>query len=318
VFIPDYNYFYGFLNKIEQFQDNKNDVTYFEIRKFLKLACDNNPNIVELLFIPENKMLICTKEFEEIIENRKYIISKKVKHTFSGYAHSQFNRIKLHRNWLLNPPKKKPERKDFGLSEHKSNLTRDQIGAFNKLLALKLDNIVEFHPLKEQIEKMKETHDFNILCGQYLKLDKDALQEIIPISDEFINILQKENGYAQAERHFNQYQNWKRNRNPTRAVLEEKFGFDTKHGAHLVRLISEADELLNTGFITFPRPDAEYLLEIRNGKYKYEELEDIIENYDNKFEEYYKTSKLEKSADMNIVDNLCMKLCEEFLDKGKQ
>ena len=148
------------MNRVEQFEDKNNDITYFEFRKFLYLACENNPNVLELLYIPENKFIICEKEWEEIILNRGLFVSKKAKHTFSGYAHSQFNRIKRHRSWLLNPPKKKPERKDFGLSESRSDLTRDQIGAFNVLLSLKLENIKEFHPLKEQLEQMMQTHDF--------------------------------------------------------------------------------------------------------------------------------------------------------------
>ena len=313
VFIPDCRYFLGFMNRIEQFEDKNNDITYFELRKFLHLACENNPNIIELLFVPTNKMILCTKEWEEIIENRNYFVSKKSKFTFTGYAHSQFNRIKLHRRWLMSPPTKKPERKDFGLLDNSRSLSKDQIGAFNVLLALKLETIKEFHPLKEQIELMNETYDFKTLCKQFLDIDPKALQAIIPINDEFIDILQRENKYAVHEREWNQYQTWKKNRNPERAKLEEKFGFDTKHGSHLLRLISEGEELLTTGFITFPRPDSKFLLEVKNGKYKYEELEDLLEKYDEKFNEFYETSPLPRSADRNKIDELCIKLVKSNL-----
>ena len=308
VFIPDYKYFLGFNYKVEQIEDKTNDITYFELRKFLHLACENNPNIIELLFIPSSKMLLVTPEWEEIINHRNYFVSKKSKFTFTGYAHSQFNRIKLHRRWLMSPPTKKLERKDFGLLDNSRTLSRDQIGAFNVLLALKLENIKEFHPLKEQIELMNETYDFKTLCKQFLNINPKALQEIIPINDEFIDILQRENSYAIHEREWNQYQNWKKNRNPERAKLEEKFGVDTKHASHLIRLVTEGEELLTTGFITFPRPDAHFLLEIKNGKYKYEELKDLLENYDKKFEDFYEKSPLPHSADRTKVDKLCIKL----------
>lgn len=317
VFIASEEYFLGFMNRVEQFEDKNNDITFFELRKFLHLACENNPNILELLWIPESMFLTSSEEWEEIIENRHLFISKKAKHTFSGYAHSQFNRVKRHRSWLLNPPKKKPERKDFGLSAHRSDLTKDQIGAFNVLLALKLENIKELHPLKQQLEQMAETHDLKALCTQYTEVDLNALKEIIPISNEFIEILQKENAYAQAERYFNQYQNWKKNRNPVRAAMEDKFGYDGKHCSHLFRLVTEAEELLTTGFITFPRPDAEFLLEIKNGKYKYDELAEMLESYDKKFEELYKTSPLPNSADRVSVDKLCIKLVKNYLGINK-
>lgn len=313
VFLADIKQYLGFLNSIGQIEDKTNDTTIFELKKFLHLACENNPNIIELLFVPENKFIVATDEWLKILDHKQYMISKKAKHTFSGYAHSQFNRIKLHRGWLLNPPKKKPERKDFGLSEHRSDLTRDQIGAFNVLLAMKLENLREFHPLKDQLLAMEETYDFKSLCKQFTEVDKIALQDIIPISDAFVDILQKENAYAQAERYFNQYLSWKKNRNPERAILEEKYGFDCKHGSHLYRLITEGEELLTTGKITFPRPDAEFLLEIKNGRYKYEEISEILEGYDKKFEEYYKTSTLPHSADRNKIDEMCINMIVNYI-----
>lgn len=313
VFIPDYRYFYGFNEKIEQFEDKQSDTTYFELRKFLHLACENNPNIIELLFVPESKMAMHTKEWEDIINHREYFVSKKAKFTFTGYAHSQFNRIKLHRRWLLNPPIKQPERKDFGLLEHRSTLTKDQIGAFNVLLALKLENIKEFHPLKEQLEEMTETRDFKGLCQQFKEVDPKALQEIVPITDEFIEIIQKENTYAQASHEWNLYQNWKKNRNPERAKLEEKYGHDVKHSSHLVRLITEGEELLTKGTITFPRPDADFLIEVKNGKYKYEEISELLENYDKKFAELYEKSTLPHSANRKKIDELCIKIVREYI-----
>lgn len=313
VFIPDEKYFYGFLNRTEQFEDKNNDISYFEIRKFMKLAMDNNPNILELLFIPKEKWKSNSVDWLEIYKNRDLFVSKKAKFTFSGYAHSQFNRIKLHRNWLLNPPKNKPTREEFGLSSYRSDLTKDQIGALNVLVAMKLENIKEFHPLKEQLEQMQETYDFKALCKQYTQIDKDAVQTIVPISDQFIDILQKENAYAQAERHYNQYENWKKNRNPYRAKLENKFGYDLKHATHLVRLISECQELLTSGNITFPRPDAKFLLEIKNGLYSYDELSKYLESYDEKFNELYEKSPLPHSPDKVKIDELCIKIVKRFL-----
>ena len=48
---------------------------------------------------------------------------------------------------------------------------------------------------------------------------------------------------------------------------------------HLYRLLSECRELLETGHITLPRPDSEFLLEIRNGSFTYDELMLASENF---------------------------------------
>ncbi len=313
VFVPSEEYFYGFLNRTEQFEDKKNDIVYYEIRKFMQLAISCNPNIIELLFVPKDKWLHYTDEWEEIIKNSHLFVSKKAKHTFSGYAHAQFNKIKLHRNWLLNPPKKKPEREDFGLSPYKSDLSKDQIGAFNVLLSMKLENIRDFHPLKEELEKMEETHTIKSLCTQFPQIDLESTKNIIPISNMFLEILQKENAYSQAQRYFNQYENWKKNRNPTRAKLENEFGFDLKHAMHLCRLISEGEELLTTGKITFPRPDAKFLLEVKNGVYTYDEIYELLNSFNKKFDELYEKSPLLHSADFVKVDELCIKIIKDYL-----
>jgi len=316
VFIPSEKYFFGFLNRIEQLQDKQKDIEYHDIRKFLKLALDNNPNIVEYLFIPKNKWIISTDEWIKIIENKDYFLSKKCKYTFSGYAHSQFLKVKRHRSWLLNPPKKKPKRKDFGLLENRSTIPKDQIGAFNVLLSMYLEEIRSFHSLKDQILEMEETHNFKAMTQQMKKINLESVKNIIPISNNFLEILEKEKAYLNAKKYWDSYQNWKSNRNLKRSKSEEKFGFDTKHMSHLFRLMSEGEELLTTEFITFPRPDAEFLLDIRNGKYSYEELTDMIGDYDNKFDKLYETSNLPNKPNRKIIDKLCINIVKDFLNKN--
>ena len=52
-----------------------------------------------------------------------------------------------------------------------------------------------------------------------------------------------------------------------RDELTQKYGYDTKAAMHAVRLLGEGFELMETGAVTFPRPDAEKLIEIREGKW---------------------------------------------------
>ncbi len=66
-----------------------------------------------------------------------------------------------------------------------------------------------------------------------------------------------------------------RTRDVTRPALEQQHGYDTKYAMHLIRLYGEGKELMETGRITLPRPDAELLVSIRHGKYKLHELEHL-------------------------------------------
>lgn len=317
IFIASKEYYYGFLNNIKQIQSHneniKEDIEYHEIRQFLYLAMNNNPNIIEYLFVPDNMMIYHTKEWDKIVENRKYFLSTKCKFTFSGYSHSQFHRIKRHRNWLLYPPKKKPERKDFGLLENQSTIPKEQIGAFNVLLAMYLEEVRDFHSLKNQILEMEETRNFKTLAQNLRNIDFKAIKTIVPISDNFLEALSKEKAYMQAKREWDAYQNWKRNRNLKRKDLEGKYGYDCKHASHLLRLMSEGEELLLTGNITFPRPDADFLLAIKNGLLTYDQLMEKVDNYDEKFEQLYKESILPREPDRVRIDKLCIEIVEEFL-----
>ena len=54
-------------------------------------------------------------------------------------------------------------------------------------------------------------------------------------------------------------------------------GLDLKAQYQTIRIISEAIELLSTGFITFPRPEAATLLKIRQGVYGEAALRDLVD-----------------------------------------
>ncbi len=63
-----------------------------------------------------------------------------------------------------------------------------------------------------------------------------------------------EQGYRAALRHWNQYQEWLRNRNPARAELEASYGYDTKHAMHLLRLLRMGEEILHDGTVRSSGP----------------------------------------------------------------
>ena len=57
-----------------------------------------------------------------------------------------------------------------------------------------------------------------------------------------------------------------------RPELETRFGYDTKAGMHSIRLLYEAIELMKTGSMTFPRPEKELLISIRQGAWSLDKL----------------------------------------------
>lgn len=64
------------------------DLVYYELQKFIHLALKGNPAFLEMLFLSE--YLILNEFGKLLIENRKSFLSDVVRHTYSGYAKSQF------------------------------------------------------------------------------------------------------------------------------------------------------------------------------------------------------------------------------------
>lgn len=106
-----------FENFEQQIETKETDRVIYNIQKFFPLCADANPNILELLFADEKNIVVMSEDGEYLLDNRHLFLSQKIRKTFMGYAEAQLKRIKLHRGYLLNPPKGKPERKDFGLPE---------------------------------------------------------------------------------------------------------------------------------------------------------------------------------------------------------
>lgn len=88
-------------------------------------------------------------------------------------------------------------------------------------------------------------------------------------------------------------------------AAEREEGIDWKALYHAVRVGSEAVELLTTGVITFPCPNAEYLLSVKRGRESYKTVAAIIEGLLEQVERLSLTTKLRRSPDL--------KWAEEFL-----
>ena len=84
VAIPPIEYYIGYLHKFEQHDPKSEDICIWSLQKFMRLAANANPNIIELFFIPKNFWLKWTPYWNEIINNRILFMSKKIRYTFNG------------------------------------------------------------------------------------------------------------------------------------------------------------------------------------------------------------------------------------------
>jgi predicted nucleotidyltransferase len=177
------------------------DYIVFELRKFVSLAKDCNPNIIELLYIHEDDILFSHPLWERLRESRDLFLTRRAKHTFSGYAVAQLKKIRGHKAWVMNPQPKEA-------------------------------------PLPAKFVKTKYIEGL----GQREVFDQMA--------------------YDEANKRWKQYWEWKENRNPKRAAMEEQSGYDC-YSADTQFLTSNGwkfyDEIVGSGLklatVYLPRPD---------------------------------------------------------------
>ena len=93
-------------------------------------------------------------------------------------------------------------------------------------------------------------------------------------------------------------------RDCTRPELIEKYGFDTKFAAHMVRLGFQGVELLTTGRITLPMPpyEREFVRAIRTGRLKMKEALDVAGDLEGILRDLAETSPLRAEPDRATAD----------------
>jgi predicted nucleotidyltransferase len=122
-----------------------------------------------------------------------------------------------------------------------------------------------------------------------------------------------EQGYRAALRHWNQYQEWLRNRNPARAALEARYGYDTKHALHLLRLLRMGEEILADGTVRVFRPDADWLLAVRHGALTYEQVLALAAEHRTRLDWLVAASPLPEAPDVRAANDLLIRLQEDYL-----
>lgn len=69
------------------------DFSVYSIVRFFHLAMENNPNMVDSLFVPRRCVLHSTQMYERIRERRRIFLHRGAMHKLRGYAFSQFHKI---------------------------------------------------------------------------------------------------------------------------------------------------------------------------------------------------------------------------------
>ncbi|MDR1202252.1 MAG: nucleotidyltransferase domain-containing protein [Tannerellaceae bacterium] len=230
VFVLPKEDFYS-LQSIEQFANTSNDIVYYELKRFIELLLNNNPNILELLNTPEDKVLYRHPVMDLI--KPEMFLSKLSFNTFAGYAKSQIHKAKSLNKKIFKPMDK--ERKsilDFcfiieGYNSvpvrewlQKKRFIQEECGLIN--VPHSRDVFAVFHQsqVDEPLRGICSDND-----GNEVRLSSIPKQ-IEPLALMSYN----KDGYSTYCKDYTQYWEWVEKRNETRYrnTLEQGKNYDTK------------------------------------------------------------------------------------------
>lgn len=113
------------------------------------------------------------------------------------------------------------------------------------------------------------------------------------------------NGYMRHCRDYKDYKEWEKNRNPARYESNLGHNYDAKNVMHCMRLVRMAKELAQgKGFNVVRTWDRDYLLDIRNHKFEYEDVMTQLEKEKSEMEEAIKSCTLPEKVDFDKVNDL--------------
>lgn len=289
-----------FLNGYKEQYEVSADEVYYELGRFLELCKTANPTMLELLFTPADCIIEITDEFKLILDNKDRFITQKCKHSFSGYAYSQIQKaggLEKKMNWAESRKVRKSV-SDFCfvyvLDDTYSNSEMFQYSSESIRLKefLKVNSLSEENCGLVSVDHMKDTY---LLFYNFVKQvsttrtviegcryngissedsNEVCLSEIPNYCSPIAMLYFNRDAYSIHCKEYKEYTDWLENRNTQRYVDIEGHNqkIDGKNLLHCVRLIRMGVEIGKGEGLNVRRSDAEYLIDIRKGKFSLDKI----------------------------------------------
>ena len=157
-----------------------------------------------------------------------------------------------------------------------------------------------------RIAKFEFFHYKGIVEPDQIDKSNDVRLSSIPKGETPICFMTyNKDGYASHCRDYKEYKEWEAKRNPVRYESNLGHNYDAKNVMHCMRLVRMAKELAQgKGFNVVRTWDRDYLLDIRNHKFEYEEVMEQLEKEKAEMEEAIKVCTLPDYVDVEKVNNL--------------
>ncbi len=103
-----------------------------------------------------------------------------------------------------------------------------------------------------------------------------------------------------------------------RKALVDKYGYDVKNAAHLVRLLKMGIEFLRDGVLNVYRSqDAAEIIDIKMGRWTLPAVQLYAERLFSEFRQAREASALPDEPDFEAADRLCVEIAQDFCGRSE-
>jgi hypothetical protein len=341
VFILPQDNLYG-MDYIGQVSDETNDITFYEIGRFMELLESNNPNILEILNMPDENIIFRHPVFDIILEQKYNFLTTNCKNSFGGYAATQIKKARGLNKKIVNPMEKERKTlldfcwvpklqgsiplKDFFKTIHEQcdvqyDYIPDWLFGCSVVPHMKdtYNLFVDFAGLRNLNYKDEMLIDYMYAHRKYNGvIDKDGVQvklssidkDVAPITTFYCNI----EGFSKYCKDYREYWDWEEKKNLDRFQTNIAHGkqYDSKNMMHCIRLLRVAKEIGLQKRINVRRTDVVDLMSIRNGEREYDDLLAEADAIVAELPDIFANSGLPEKLDHGFVNEILVNIRKQF------
>lgn len=209
--------------------------------------------------------------------------------------------------------KEHPKRIDTLFSETPSIEDNKLLSLLNNTYKSNIaNNSIGLYMFKKWLSEQKVQNYYGLL-----KNDSSTQLHLSPVAKGEVPLLYisyNEDGFISHCKRYKEYQEWVKKRNPVRYASNLNKNYDSKNIMHCFRLIHMCKEiLLGKGFNVKRIEDREFLMNIRNHKFEYDDLITQLDTEVKEIEEAYKISTLPEKPDCEWLDNYLAKTIKSYV-----
>lgn len=240
----------------KEYKENEWDCVFYELRKFVGLLLQGNPNVVSLLWTKDEFMLGKAQSWIRLTENRSKFAGKHVYNAFAGYAHAQLEKMTSR-----DPVELREYIAITNELKYRGAHPNHKGECFQRPYELP-------YPLAERLDCAEE-----ILLNQRFIREQAGGEGLDTYCASTDVLMAKLRSYQKKGENIGYL-------GDKRKQLVVEHGYDAKNAAHCIRLLKMAKEFLETGEMTVYRPDAgdhQQLLDIKAGNWPLTHVKEMAE-----------------------------------------